>query len=226
MKRIPLAERTLPNYTRGEELFNMISHITGGALGLVALTLCLCVSIIYRNPYGIPGGIIFGLSMILLYTMSSIYHGLKPGSTAKKVFQVIDHCTIYLLIAGTYTPVCFQMMRLGFSSRGWLILLIVWGLALVGIVLNAIDLKRYRHISMFLYLGMGWCIIGLSTPSLMVEIMGATGTKFMLAGGIAYSVGAIFYGVGHKKKYMHSVFHLFCVLGSLLHVISVLCFLK
>lgn len=158
--------------------------------------------------------------------MSSIYHGLKPGSTAKKVFQVIDHCTIYLLIAGTYTPVCFQMMRLGFSSRGWLILLIVWGLALVGIVLNAIDLKRYRHISMFLYLGMGWCIIGLSTPSLMVEIMGATGTKFMLAGGIAYSVGAIFYGVGHKKKYMHSVFHLFCVLGSLLHVISVLCFLK
>ena len=226
MKRIPLAERTLPNYTRGEELFNMISHITGGALGLVALTLCLCVSIIYRNPYGIPGGIIFGLSMILLYTMSSIYHGLKPGSTAKKVFQVIDHCTIYLLIAGTYTPVCFQMMRLGFSSRGWLILLIVWGLALVGLVLNAIDLKRYRHISMFLYLGMGWCIIGLSTPSLMVEIMGATGTKFMLAGGIAYSVGAIFYGVGHKKKYMHSVFHLFCVLGSLLHVISVLCFLK
>ena len=226
MKRIPLAERTLPNYTRGEELFNMISHITGGALGLVALTLCLCVSIIYRNPYGIPGGIIFGLSMILLYTMSSIYHGLKPGSTAKKVFQVIDHCTNYLLIAGTYTPVCFQMMRLGFSSRGWLILLIVWGLALVGIVLNAIDLKRYRHISMFLYLGMGWCIIGLSTPSLMVEIMGATGTKFMLAGGIAYSVGAIFYGVGHKKKYMHSVFHLFCVLGSLLHVISVLCFLK
>ena len=226
MKRIPLAERTLPNYTRGEELFNMISHITGGALGLVALTLCLCFSIIYRNPYGIPGGIVFGLSMILLYTMSSIYHGLKPETTAKKIFQIIDHCTIYLLISGTYTPVCFQMMRLGFSSRGWLILLIVWGLAILGIILNAIDLKRYRHISLFLYLGMGWCIIGLSTPALMVQIMGELGTKFMLAGGIAYSVGAIFYGVGHKRKYMHSVFHLFCVLGSLLHVISVLCFLK
>lgn len=224
MKRIPLAERTLPNYTRGEEIFNMVSHITGGALGLVALALCLCISIICQNPYGIPGGIIFGVSMILLYTMSSIYHGLKPG-TAKKVFQVIDHCTIYLLIAGTYSPVCFQMMRLGYASKGWFILLIVWSLAIIGIILNAIDLKRYRHVSMLLYLGMGWCIIGLSTPQLVIEMMGLTGTIFMLAGGIAYTVGAVFYGVGHKKKYMHSVFHLFCVLGSLLHVMSVLCFL-
>lgn len=224
MKRIPLAERKLPGYSRGEELFHMISHITGGALGLVALTLCLCVSIIYRNPYGILGGIIFSLSMILLYTMSSIYHGLKPG-TAKKVFQIIDHCTIYLLIAGTYSPVCFQMMRLGLTARGWLILTIVWSLAIIGIILNAIDLKRYRHISMLLYLGMGWCIIGLSSPALMIRTMGMTGTGFMLAGGIAYSIGAIFYGVGHKLKYMHSVFHLFCVLGSLLHVVSVLCFL-
>ncbi len=226
MKRIPLSERTLPDYTRGEELFNMISHITGGALGLVALTLCLCVSIIYRNPYGIPGGIIFGLSMILLYTMSSIYHGLKPGTTAKKVFQVIDHCTIYLLIAGTYTPVAFQMMRLDHVSRGWSLLLIIWTLAAAGIILNSIDLKRYRHISMFLYLGMGWCIMGLSTPALTLQLMGETGTAFMLAGGIAYTVGAVFYGIGHKKRYMHSVFHLFCLLGSLLHVISVLCFLK
>ena len=225
MKRIPLANRTLPGYTRGEEIFNMVSHITGGALGLVALSLCLCISIIYRNPYGIPGGIIFGLSMILLYTMSSIYHGLRPG-TAKKVFQIIDHCTIYLLIAGTYSPCCFQLMRLGYASKGWTILLIVWSLAIIGIILNAIDLKRYRHVSMLLYLGMGWCIVGLSTPALMLEMMGTTGTAFMLAGGIAYTVGAVFYGVGHKKKYMHSVFHLFCVLGSLLHVISVLCFLR
>ncbi|MBQ8814709.1 MAG: hemolysin III family protein [Lachnospiraceae bacterium] len=224
MKRIPLAERKLPNYTRGEELFHMISHITGSALGLVALALCLCVSIIYRNPYGVLGGIIFSLSMILLYTMSSIYHGLRPG-TAKKIFQIIDHCTIYLLIAGTYSPVCFQMIRLGMAAKGWLVFSIVWALAIIGITLNAIDLKRYRHISMFLYLGMGWCIIGLSSPSLMVQTMGVTGTRFMLAGGIAYSVGAIFYGVGHKKKYMHSVFHIFCVLGSLLHVVSVLCFL-
>lgn len=224
MNRIPLSKRTLPDYTRGEELFNMISHITGGALGIVALALCLCVSIICKNPYGILGGTIFSLSMILLYTMSSIYHGLNPG-TAKKVFQIIDHCTIYLLIAGTYSPVCFQMIRLGLNGRGWLVFSIVWSLAIIGIILNAIDLRRYRHLSMLLYLGMGWCIIGLSTPALMVQTMGMIGTRFMLAGGIAYSVGAIFYGIGHKLKYMHSVFHIFCVLGSLLHVVSVLCFL-
>lgn len=225
MNRIPLAKRTLPDYTRGEELFNMISHITGGALGVVALALCLCVSIIGQNPYGLLGGTIFSLSMILLYTMSSIYHGLTP-CTAKKVFQVIDHCTIYLLIAGTYSPVCFQMMRLGLEGRGWLIFSIVWALAIIGIVLNAIDLNRYRYLSMLLYLGMGWCIVGLSSPALMIRTMGSMGTGFMLLGGISYSIGACFYGIGHKLKYMHSVFHLFCVVGSLLHVVSVLCFIQ
>ena len=224
-KRTKLRDRKLPTYTRGEEIFNMTSHIVGGGIAVVVLVTCIVMGALRGNAWSVVGGSIYGASMVLLYTMSSIYHGLKP-ETAKKVFQVIDHCTIYLLIAGTYTPVMLSAMRPVYPSIAWTIFGVIWACAVIAIVLTAIDLKKYKVFSMICYLGMGWCIIGLSTPSLMVEIMGATGTKFMLAGGIAYSVGAIFYGVGHKKKYMHSVFHLFCVLGSLLHVISVLCFLK
>ncbi len=106
MTRIKLKDRILPTYTKGEEIFNMTSHIVGGALGVVALVLCVVFSCIHRNPYAIVSSIIYGLSMILLYTMSSIYHGLSPRLHAKKVFQVFDHCSIFLLISGSYTPFC------------------------------------------------------------------------------------------------------------------------
>ncbi len=225
MKRIPLAERTLPTYTRGEELFHMISHITGGALGVLALILCVCLAIIHNNPYGIVGGLFFSVSMILLYTMSSIYHGLSPTCKAKKVFQIIDHCTIYLLIAGTYSAAAMQMIRLGFVGNGWTILGVIWGLTILGITLNAIDLKRYRVISMLLYLGMGWSIFAVASPSMLLIILGEQGAFYMLAGGIAYTVGVLFYKLGKTHRYMHSVFHLFCLAGSLLHLMSVLCFL-
>lgn len=226
MKRTPLAERKLPDYTRGEELFNMISHITGGALGILALILCLCLSALYHNPYGVFGGLIFSLSMILLYTMSSIYHGLRPNTMAKKVFQVIDHCTIYLLIAGTYTAVALQMMRIGYRRTAWTVLGVIWALAVLGIVLNAIDLHSFRYISMLLYLGMGWCILSVSTPSMVIELLGFQGTLYMLTGGIAYTVGVLFYSLGRNHRYMHSVFHIFCVVGSLFQLMSVLCFLR
>ena len=159
MKRIPLAKRALPTYTHGEELFNMISHITGGALGILALVLCVILAAVRKNLYGVIGGAIFGISMILLYTMSSIYHGLSPKCKAKKVFQIIDHCTIYLLIAGTYSAAAMQMIRVGFTARGFIILGIILGLTIIGVTLNAIDLKRYRVISMLLYLGKVGAII-------------------------------------------------------------------
>ncbi len=225
MKRIPLAKRTLPTYTFGEELFNMISHITGGALGILALVLCVCLAVIRDNPYGVVGGLFFSLSMILLYTMSSIYHGLSPRCRAKKVFQIIDHCTIYLLIAGTYSAAAMQMIRIGFVGRGFIILGIIWGLTALGVTLNAIDLRRYRVISMLLYLGMGWSIFAVASPSMVLLILGEQGTVYMLTGGIAYTVGVLFYKLGKNHRYMHSVFHLFCLAGSLLHLMSVLCFL-
>ena len=106
MRRTKLADRKLPIYTKGEEIFNMTTHIVGGALGVVALVLCVVFASIHGNPYAIVSSVIYGVSMILLYTMSSIYHGLSPKLTAKKVFQIFDHCSIFLLIAGTYTPFC------------------------------------------------------------------------------------------------------------------------
>ena len=222
MSRTKLRDRVLPRYTKGEEIFNMVSHIVGGALGITATVLCVIFAAIHHNVYGVVSGALFGATMIVLYTMSSIYHGLKPSLTAKKVFQVIDHCSIYLLIAGTYTPFSLCTLREYKTWLGWTVFGIIWGLAALGITLNAIDLKSFRVISMILYLGMGWCII--FTGKIIFDCLGVAGFCLLLAGGISYTIGSIFYGLGRKQKYIHSVFHLFVVLGSLLHFLCILLF--
>lgn len=159
MKRIKLADRVLPTYTKGEEIFNMTSHILGGLLGIVATILCPIMAAMHHNIYGIVSGVIFGVSLIVLYTMSSIYHGLSPKLKAKKVFQILDHCAIFLLIAGSYTPFCLCTLRQYDSTIGWGIFGIIWAMALLGITFNAIDLKKYKIFSMVCYLLMGWCIL-------------------------------------------------------------------
>ena len=111
MTRTKLMDREMPVYTKNEELFNMISHIVGGVVGIAGMVLCIIFSALHHNGYGLAGSIVFGVSMILLYTMSSVYHGLKPG-LGKRVMQVFDHCTIYVLIAGTYTPLLLSAMLL------------------------------------------------------------------------------------------------------------------
>ena len=219
MKRIKLKDRVLPTYTKGEEIFNMTSHIVGGALGIVATTLCIIFSALNNNVYGIVSSAIYGFSMILLYTMSSIYHGLRPNK-AKKVFQVLDHCSIFLLIAGTYTPYCLVTLREYNTALGWTLFGIVWGMAVIGIVLNSIDIKKYKILSMICYLVMGWCI--LVRAPLLPKLLGLPGFILLLAGGVAYTIGAIFYGFGKKKKYIHSVFHMFILLGSVLQFFSIL----
>lgn len=158
--------------------------------------------------------------MILLYTMSSIYHGLKPERFSKKVFQVLDHCSIFLLIAGSYTPFCLCTFREYNTALGWTIFGIIWAIAILGIVLNSIDIKKYKVFSMICYLGMGWCII--FTANLFPKLLGVGGTVFLVAGGIIYSLGAILYGLGKKHKWMHSIFHLFILLGSLLQFFCIL----
>ena len=220
MKRIKLIDRELPTYTKGEEIFNMTSHIVGGALGIVATVLCIVFFFFYGNGYGVVSGAIYGITMILLYTMSSIYHGLNPNGKAKKVFQVLDHCSIFLLIAGSYTPFALVSIRENDPLAGWIIFGVIWFLAILGIVLNSIDLKRYKVFSMICYLAMGWCII--VKASLLPQILGTTGLVLLVSGGIVYTVGAIFYGVGKKCKYMHSIFHLFILLGSLLQFLCIL----
>ena len=219
--RTKIKDRVLPTYTRGEERFNMISHIVGGAIGVAALVLCIVRSALHHNGFGLAGSIVFGVSMILLYTMSSIYHGLREG-TAKKVLQVLDHCTIYVLIAGTYTPILLSAMRPIDPVASWVLLGVIWALAAVAITLTAIDLHRFRVFSMICYIGMGWTII-FKVP-LLIEAIGWGGFWLILLGGVCYTVGAVLYGVGRTKKYMHSVFHLFVVAGSVLHLLAILLF--
>lgn len=220
MKRTKLQDRQLPEYTKGEEIFNMTSHIVGAALGIVVTVLCVVFAAIHHNVYGIISGAIYGFTMILLYTMSSIYHGLKPNRKAKKVLQVIDHCSIYLLIAGSYTPFCLVSFREYNMELGWWIFGIIWAMAILGIILNSIDLAKYKVFSMICYLGMGWCVI--FTANLLPKLLGMNGVILLVSGGIAYTVGAILYGFGKKHKYMHSVFHLFILLGSLLQFFCIL----
>lgn len=211
MTRTRLRERALPDYTRGEEWFNMISHIAGGALGVLVLILCLLRA--WGDSWGMTGSILYGLSFIQLYTISSVYHGLRPG-TAKRVLQIVDHCTIYFFIAGTYTPIMLSALRPLHPGWAWGILGTVWGIAIVAIVLNAIDLQKFKVFSMVCYIGMGWCVVVGIRP--VMEAVPAGGLWLLVLGGVAYTVGAILYGLGKKRRYMHSVFHLFCLIGSVL----------
>ncbi len=220
MHRTKLKDRELPTYTKGEEIFNMVSHIVGGAIGLIGMVLCIIFSAIHQNSYAIVGSIIYGISMIFLYTMSSIYHGLKPTRKAKKVMQILDHCTIYVLIAGTYTPILLSSIMKVDQVAAWTMLAIVWIFAILGIILNAIDLKQFRVFSMICYIAMGWCII--FRIDLVIKSLGMTGFILILLGGIIYTLGTILYGIGKKVKYMHSMFHLCVVIGTLLQLIAII----
>ena len=217
-KRTPLAQRLLPDYTWAEELTNMITHIVGGAFGVVALILCVARAASHQDVLAVWMSAIYCLSMIALYTMSSVYHGLRSG-TGKKVLQVIDHCTIYLLIAGTYTPVVMCALRPVYPAIGWGLMIFVWSLAILATVLTAIDLDKYSVFSMVCYIGIGWAILPFMGQ--VYAVLGRTGFLLLLFGGIAYTVGAITYGIGSKMHWMHPVFHLFVLLGSVLHFLTV-----
>lgn len=220
MKRIKLADRILPTYTKGEEIFNMVSHIVGGVAGIVTIVLCSVFGAIRNNAYGVVSGVIFGVSMIFLYTMSSLYHGLKPNSKSKKVFQILDHCAIFVLIAGSYTPFALCTLREYSTALGWVIFGVIWGFSILGITLNSIDLKKYKKFSMICYLAMGWCIV--VRGDLLPTLLGIPGFTLLLAGGLIYTLGAVLYGLGKKRKYIHSIFHICVFLGNLLHVLCVL----
>lgn len=218
-KRTKLSDRTLPDYTRGEEIMNMVTHIVGGGLSVIALVLCIIRAALNHNLYGVIGSIVYGITMIALYTMSSVYHGLRPG-TGKKVLQVLDHCTIYFLIAGTYTVISLSALRSVSPIIGWSVFVLEWLLTALAVTLTAIDLKKYELFSMICYIGMGWCVI-FFLPVAM-EALTPPGFWLLFAGGIAYTIGAVLYGIGAKKRWMHSVFHIFVVLGSILQFFSIL----
>ncbi len=219
MNRTRLKDRQLPDYTGGEEIFNMVSHIVGGAFGVIALIACVIVAAVHGSVWDIVSGIIYGTSLILLYTMSSVYHGLRPNM-GKKVMQVLDHCMIYVLISGTYTPIALCSIRPLFPGWGWAIFGIVWGVSAVAMVFTAIDLKKYAKFSMACYIGLGWCVVLAIKPT--IQSVPAAGLWWLLAGGIAYTIGAVLYGLGKRKRYMHSIFHLFVLLGSILQFVTII----
>ena len=220
MKRTPLADRKLPSYTRGEEITNMVTHIVGGALGILALVLCPIVGARHHSAWSVVSGSIFGFCMLVLYTISSVYHGLHPSLFGKWVLQVLDHCSIFLLIAGTYTPILLCSMRPYSPGLAWTLFGVVWGMAALGITFNAIDLKKYDRLSMICYLLMGWAIV--MRIDLVYKLIGPAGFWLLLAGGLAYTVGAVLYVLGRKRRYAHSAFHVFSVIGSLLHFLCIL----
>lgn len=218
MTRTKLEDRNLPDYTRGEEIFNMVSHIVGGGFACIALVLCCVFSLMHRNISGFIGGLIYGLMMIMVYTVSSVYHGLK-NERPKKVLQVLDHCSIYAMIVGTYMPIMLTGIW-SYSKKLFVIqmIILVVGTAL-GVTFTAIDFHRYALIAMGGYFVIGWSII-----FAYKHIINAFSTEFMLwllAGGIVYTLGMIFFTVGMKKRYFHSIFHLFIVAGSVLQFIGI-----
>ena len=213
-----LKDKLLPHYTMGEELFNMISHIAGAFLGMVVLTMCVARSAVHGNVFGMVGSAIYGGTMIILYIMSSVYHGL-PRNNIKKVFRVLDHCTIYFLIAGTYTAISLSAIRPNDPVAGWLIFGLQWGLTALAVTLTAVNMKKFEIFSMCCYAVMGWCIM--IVPWIALEALTLTGFLLILIGGVIYTLGAVLYGIGKKVRYIHSVFHLFVFAGSLVQFLGV-----
>lgn len=215
MKRSLEEKIHIPKYSLAEELMNAISHGVGALLAIGALVICIVVSVMHNNIWGVVSSSIYGATMIILYCMSTIYHSLKINK-AKRVFRIIDHCSIFLLIAGTYTPFTLVSIR---NDGGWVLFGIVWGAAILGIVLNAIDLEKFDKLSLVCYLVMGWAIIFAIKP--LVHALPRNCIVFLIVGGVAYSLGAILYAIGARVKYMHSIFHLFCLAGSIFHFFAI-----
>ena len=218
MKRTPLALRNLPAYSRGEEQMNMITHAAGGILSIAGLIPLLIIAAARNDVWGISTGSIYGACLIAMFSVSSVYHGLTTDFS-KKVMQVVDHCTIYFLIAGTYTVIVLTALRPVYPVLAWSLFGFQWTLAILAATLTAIDLKVYEVFSMICYIGMGWAIIPFWKQ--ILEVMTVPGFALLLGGGIAYTIGSILYGLGVHKKWMHSVFHIFVVLGAGLHFLSV-----
>lgn len=207
----------LADYTRGEDWLNSISHIVGGGLAVVATLLCLARAILARRwDYAIIG-LVYGLTMIAMYTCSSVYHALKPNN-GKRAMRMVDHSMIYPMIAGTITPYALLVIRPVDNVAGWVIFGVAWAVVAAAVPITLTLFNKTKVVQMILYLALGWMII-FSIKTLW-SCFNHTGIWLLIGGGIAYTVGAIIYGIGAKKRYFHSVFHFFVLAGSILHFFS------
>lgn len=207
----------LPLYTLGEEIFHAVSHGIGAGLSVAAMALLLIKA---QGALAWVSVFIFGLSMVLLYTISCIYHSLSRRTEGKKVLRVIDHCNVYLLVWGTYMPVA--LLGVG-GALGWTLFAVTGLLTVTGITLTAISVDRFKVLQVVCNLLIGWSIL-MGFPSLATTV-GHTGILYMVLGGAAYTVGAVLYGLGSRKRYMHSVFHVFCMLGTFCHFWAIYAYL-
>ena len=214
--RTPLRERAFPDYTHREEMMNMLSHAVGVVCAIVMMVIAVQAS--SGDPLKLACSAIYVATVLAAMLFSSIYHGLPKGMS-KQVFRVIDHCDIFFTIAGTYTPITLIGIVPINPAMGWTIFAIEWGLAIIGATLNAIDLKRYSKFSMACYLGMGWCVI----ISLRDTILAMTleGFLWIIGGGVAFTIGAVLYLIGKKKRYRHFIFHVFVLIGIVTQFIGV-----
>lgn len=210
-------EKNSVMYTVGEEIFNSVSHGVGVLLAVAALVMLVVFAVMYSDGYALAGALVYGISLILLYTMSMVYH-IVQSRKAKGVLRIFDHCSIFILIAGTYTPYLLGPLR---GVMGWTIFGIIWGVTVIGIVLNAVNLEKFKRLSLICYVLMGWGIV-LSIKPMMARVA-LPGIVLLAAGGVVYTIGVIFY-VLKKYRYMHSVWHLFVLAGSVLHYFSILLF--
>lgn len=222
--QIKTSKVNLPKYTKGEEIFNWIGHCVSAALSIAALVICVVFSALSNElrSWKVVSCAVYGATLIILYTMSTLYHALPVGR-AKKVLRIIDHCSVSLLIAGTYTPYTLVTLRDYSNGWGWTIFGIVWGAAILSIVLTSINLKKYEKINLICYLTMGWCIVIAIVPLIKSNLQSG-GFALLLLGGILYTLGAVLYVLGKKLKlkYMHAVWHLFVLGGSILQFFSIL----
>lgn len=206
-------------YTLGEEIFNSVSHGVGAGLSIAGTVILIVVSAIYGNAWAVTSSAIYGASLIILYTMSTLYHSLT-NKKAKAFFRIMDHNTIFLLIAGTYTPITLYILG---GVIGWVLFGIVWGASIIGIIFNSISLEKARIPSIFCYIATGWVIIFAIKP--LVAKIPFISSVFLVLGGVFYTLGIIFYAI-KKVKYFHSVWHLFTIAGSVFHYFTILIAIK
>lgn len=220
-KRTPLAERSLPVYTRGEEIFNMVSHIVGGGFALIAMILCIVKAVNHDSVLSVVTGTLYCLSMLLVYVISSVYHGLNPDTAgyAKRVMQVLDHCDIYSLIIGTYTPLALTGLREYNPIVAWVSWGIVVTVCIVGQVFTAIDYKKYMALSYGSYFVAGWSV--LFSAYYLYQAYGLVPLLWFVGGGVVYSLGMITFCLQKNHRYCHSIFHLFIIAGSILQFIPI-----
>ena len=206
---------TKKRYTLGEEIFSSVTHGVGTVLAIGGTAVLLVISAIFGDALTVVSSAIFGASMIVLYCMSTLYHAIS-NPRAKAFFRIMDHNTIFFLIAGTYTPITLSVLR---GALGWTLFGIVWGAAVIGITLNSIDLEKFRKPSVVCYILMGWVIIIAIHP--LLNSMSLFCLWLLIAGGIFYTVGVVFYAI-KKVKYFHSIWHIFTLFGSLCHYFCIL----